>query len=155
MPHARLATLAALVLVATPVAAQGHPLVGKWEIELQVGFVAKDGEAAPLMGKGTLTFTVQGDSIVGVMEITPGEGEPVRPPARLAARLVAGPITFVRTGTLTTTSNGETQSHALTNTYRFAVEGETLTGTVRRDVEGAQSAMGGTTPITGSRVKTF
>lgn len=149
----RLAALAALLLVAPPLAAQGHPLVGKWAIELQVGFVSKDGETVPLMGKGTLTFAVEGDSLIGMMQIEPGEGEPVRPPARLAAKLVVGPVTFVRKGSLTTNSNGELQTHPLTNTYRLDADGEALTGTVRRDIEGVESPAGGTTAITGKRLR--
>lgn len=150
---ARYTTLLALTLLAPPLAAQGHPLEGRWNIELQIGFASKDGETVPLMGTGTLTFLVQGDSIIGTMDIRPGEGQPVRPPARLAAKLGPAPVTFVREGKLTTTQNGELRTFPMTNTYRFEATGDMLTGTVRRDIEGQESPQGGTTPITGTRVK--
>lgn len=145
--------LAALLLLPGALAAQSHPLVGTWNVTVPAGMRMENGEATPIMAKGSFAFSVVGDSIIGMLKNDPIEGQPERPAKRVAAKLTAGAVTFVSIGEAKMNMNGEEMVRTSTSTYRFEVDGDTLKGTLDRSIEGLNLDMGGAQPITGTRAK--
>lgn len=148
----RLALLLALVLAPGHMAAQAPALAGEWTVTLATGIRNENGVETPIMQTGTLSITAQGDSLIGIMKMQPPEGAPARPPARMAAKLAAGPAVFVLTSQATINMNGETSTRTAVSTFTLSANGDTLTGTLVRRIEGMDfpaSPM----PVTGSRVR--
>lgn len=145
--------LAALLLLPGALAAQTHPLVGTWDITIPAGMRVENGEATPIMAKGTLTFSVTGDSLIGILKTEPIEGQPVRPAKRIAAKLVTGAVTFVLKTEAKMSMNGEEMTRTAINTYVFDVADTALKGSIDRAIEGLDVDMGGPQPITGTRAK--
>ena len=89
--------LAALLLLPGALAAQAHPLVGTWDVNVPAGMRMENGEATPIMAKGTLTFTVAGDSRSGMLTTAPRRSgppsgsRPSSPPAPLPSSPRARP----------------------------------------------------------------
>ena len=71
--------LAAFLLLPGALAAQSHPLIGTWDVNVPAGMRMENGEATPVMAKGTLVFSVAGDSLIGMLKTDPIEGQPARP----------------------------------------------------------------------------
>lgn len=145
--------LAALLLLPGALAAQTHPLVGTWDVNVPAGMRMENGEATPIMAKGTLTFTIAGDSLIGMLKTAPIEGQPERPAKRIAAKLAPGAVTFVSKGEAKMTMNGEEMTRTSISTYVFDVADNALKGTIERAIEGLDVMMGGPQPITGTRAK--
>ena len=145
--------LAALLLLPGALAAQSHPLVGTWDVTVPAGMRMENGEATPIMAKGSLTFSVAADSLIGTLKTEPIEGQPERPAKRIAAKLVTGPVTFVSKGEAKMTMNGEEMTRTSISTYVFDVANNALKGTIERAIEGLDVQMGGPQPITGTRAK--
>lgn len=145
--------LAALLLLPGALAAQTHPLVGTWDVQVPAGIRRGPEGPTALMAKGSFTFSVAGDSIIGMLKNEPLEGQPERPAKRVAAKLAAGAITFVSTSEAKMTMNGEEMARTAISTYRFEVAGDTLKGTLDLTIEGMNLDMGGPQPITGTRAK--
>lgn len=145
--------LSALLLLPASLAAQSHPLVGTWDVNVPAGMRMENGEATPIMAKGTLTFSVTGDSLIGMLKTVPLEGQPERPARRMAAKLVTGAVTFVTKSEAKMTMNGEEMTRTSTSTYVFDAADNALKGTVERAIEGLEVQMGGPQAITGTRAK--
>ena len=145
--------LAALLLLPGALAAQAHPLVGAWDVTVPAGMRVENGEATPIIAKGTLTFSVTGDSLIGLLKTEPIEGQPERPAKRIAAKLVSGAVTFVTKSEATLNTNGEEVTRTAVSTYVFDVADNALKGSVERAIEGLDVQMGGPQPITGTRAK--
>ncbi len=149
----RPALIAALLLLPAALTAQSHPLVGNWNLSLPVGMRVENDEPTVIMGKGTMTVTAVGDSLIATLTMEPFEGRPPRPAARMAAKLAADTVAFSYASTATLNTNGEESTRKAVSTYRFEVDGDTLKGTIDRTIEGLDVTMGGPQPITGKRAK--
>ena len=136
----RRTALLATVFLAAPLAvsAQSHPLVGEWKLDLVVGGRMENGTVTPINGTATLTFAVAGDSLVGTMQVDSVDGQPQRPPSRMAALAKAGDLVFVSRSSARVNINGETREGTGVATYNFKVNGDTLEGTVTRSLEGIE-----------------
>lgn len=148
-------TLLALPLLVAPLAAQDHPLVGAWTVSYTGGMRMQNGAPTPIPVTGTLTFTVQGDSLVGTLALDPIEGIPARAPSRMAARIAEGAVTFVQRSTATVTINGESREATGVSTWTLSANGDALTGTVQRRLEGLDDVQLPDQPaqqVTGKRV---
>jgi|CXWL01.1.fsa_nt_gi hypothetical protein len=146
-------SLFAALLLPGALAAQTHPLVGTWDVNVPAGMRMENGEATPIMAKGTLTFSVAADSLIGMLKTDPIEGQPERPAKRIAAKLVTGAVTFVAKGDAKMTMNGEEMTRTVISTYVFDVADNALKGSIERAIEGLDVQMGGPQPITGTRAK--
>ena len=148
-------TFAAILLTIPFVGAraQAHPLVGRWSMELAVGMRMENGEHTPVMGTGILVLAAQGDSLVGTLAIAPPEGQPARPPARMAAKLVDGDVIFVVRGQSRINQNGEESVVETITTWKLSAKGEALAGSLERQLVGFEDANGGPLPVKGTRVK--
>lgn len=147
-------TLASLLLL-SPVAAQAqsHPVAGKWAIEFAGGMRIENDVPTPMMAKGTLTVTEQGDSLVAVLHVEPSEYMRARPDARFTAAKVPGKAaTFTQTSTARLSMNGEEQVTTAVTTWSLSAEGDVLNGTLVRRIEGMDEAGAMPTPVTGKRV---
>lgn len=153
----RTALLATLFL--TPplaLAAQSHALVGSWSITYPAGIRHENGVATPITGTGTLDVVQQGDSLVATLTPNPIEGQPLRPPMRMAARTPTGEVTFVTRGSATLNLNGESRQATSVSTYVLRANGDTLEGTIERRLEGVDDlplAPQPAQPVTGVRTK--
>jgi hypothetical protein len=147
-------TLLALPLMAAPIAAQDHALVGTWTISYPAGMRMTNGAPTPITATGTLTFVVQGDSLVGTLVTDPIEGAPARPPSRMAARTAAGEMTFVQRSPAQVNMNGEVREATGVSTWTLRVAGDALSGTVARRIEGLEGVQlpeQPAQPVTGQR----
>lgn len=144
----------ALLAVAAPLAAQSHPLVGTWAVEMQDGVKVVDGQPEPIMGKGTMVFSIRNDSLVAVITMEANEMVSGRPPMKFAAKLVDGPAVFIKKGKAVTMSNGAQEEVEIVSTFRFEAKGDALVGSVERNFGKLENPMAGTSPITGTRVRT-
>lgn len=147
------ALLPTLFLLPAALAAQAHPLVGDWAVDVPAGMRIQNDEAVPVMAKGTLTVVAEGDSLIATLKLEPHDDQPSRSPTRLAAKVTAGAVTFVSKSEAKMNMNGEETTHIAISTYTFESSGDTLKGTVAREIEGVDLSMGGPQPITGKRVK--
>jgi hypothetical protein len=143
----------ALLVMPTLLGAQSHPLVGTWDVQVPAGMRMENGEATPIMAKGSYTFAIVGDSIIGTLKNDPIEGQPARPAARVATKVVAGPVTFATQSEAKLNMNGEESTRTAYITYVFEVTGDTLKGSVDRRIEGINMMTMGPQPITGTRRK--
>jgi hypothetical protein len=143
--------LSSMLFAPAALAAQSHPLVGTWAVEVPAGMRMENGEATPIMAKGTFVFSVVGDSLIGTLKSEPLEGMPARPASRVAAKLATGTVTFVSRSEAKLNMGGEEITRTAVSTWIFDVSGDTLKGTVERAIEGVEMAMGGPQPITGKR----
>lgn len=153
----RLTRLAlAALLAASPVAAhaQSHPMAGKWAIEYAGGMRVENDTPTPIMAKGTLTITEEGDSLVAVLHVEPSEMIRARPDARFATAKVAGKaVTFTQTSQARMNLNGEEHLATAVTTWALTVDGDALGGTLVRRVEGMDGPGAMPTPVTGARVR--
>ncbi len=149
----RYALLLALLVSPRLVHAQSHPLVGEWDVSYVGGMRIENGERVPVMVKGTLSITLQGDSLVAVLAAEPQEGLPARPPARFAARRADGKVTFVYKSEATLNMNGEQSKRTAISTYEMEATADALSGTVVRTIEGLDFPAT-PEPVTGKRKAT-
>jgi hypothetical protein len=144
----------ALLLVPTLLSAQSaSPLVGAWNVDVPAGVRIEDGEPETIFARGTLDVVALGDSLIGTLKVQPPSGMPARPPARLAAKAVPGPATFVNHGEATINANGVETKHASTSTFSLEAKGDSLHGTVTRIIEGVESPLSQPQRVTGVRAK--
>lgn len=154
MPLGRCLTALAILATAAPLGAQSHPVLGTWAIEMQDGVKVVDGQPEPIMGKGTMVFSIRNDSIVAVLTMEASENVSGRPPIKFATKFADGPVVFIKKGKAVTMSNGAQEEVEIVSTFRFEAKGDALTGSVERSFGKLDNPMAGTSPITGTRVKT-
>jgi hypothetical protein len=134
-------------------AAQSHPLAGKWEISIPVGATVENGVTTPIFANGAISLGVEGDSIVGTLKTEPPPGYPARPPARLAAGVAAVPSVFVVNSEATIDINGVESKRKVTSTYTMTAKGDALEGTIAREIEGGDLPKLEPQTFRGKRVK--
>ncbi len=135
MTRFALAGLCCLTVVA-PLAAQTHPLEGRWSITYAAGARMGPDGAEVITGNAALVFEAKGDSLIGTLTPEPVGDMPARPPARMAAARTDGKVTFIVKSTAQLHLNGEEREATSISTWVLGAEGDTLTGTVARRLEG-------------------
>jgi len=140
----------ALALACSTLQAQQHQLVGTWQVSFVAGISIENGVETPILGGGTLTIEVQGDSLIGTLSRDPMPGVADRPPARLAGRLEDGAVTLVSESKATIQMNGEERESAVVSTWVLNANGDSLEGTVARKIEDF-GQMSRPSPVTGTR----
>jgi hypothetical protein len=147
--------LSAALLLPGGLAAQAHPLIGRWDVSVPVGKRVENGEAEAVVAKGSLLVTQVGDSLIATLKVTPPEGMPERPATRMASKAGVGAVTFVTRSDAKINMNGEESTHTSVSTWTFTVDSDTLKGSVSRVIEGLPEGMGMADPqqVTGKRVK--
>ncbi len=133
-------------------AAQAHPLTGRWSVEYQRGMRNENGELTPIMGTATLTLMQRGDSLVGTLAPTVGEQGMTSPAQAFAAKPGAGSATFVVKSQVRINMNGETLEKQATVTWVLSATGDTLSGTMERVIESTDFPSA-PSPVKGTRLK--
>lgn len=150
----RIAALAAWATLAIPhvLPAQAHPLAGTWDLTYAAGMQVENGVTTPVEATATFTVTVEGDSLVAVLERPAMEGMPARPPARFTTPLsTTWPIVFRQISEAMLSMGGGTEKRTATSVWTLTVTGDTLEGTVERSIEGLQLPDAGPQPVRGVR----
>lgn len=149
----RLAFLA-LLLVPIDASAQTHPLVGKWDLKLSATKVLRDGVPVDVTPTGQVTFTMAGDSMIGILKIVNGGGVGDRPPVRLAAKVTPGRMTFYDRREAKLMGSGDERTATAVVTYEFEATQDALKGSSAVSIEGMNAQpQGGPKEITGTRAK--
>jgi hypothetical protein len=149
----RLALLAVLALPITA-SAQTHPLVGKWDLKLPPTKVLQNGVPVDVTPTGMLTFTIEGDSMIGVLKIVNGGGVADRPPVRLAAKVTPGRVTFYDRREAKLMAAGDERTATAVTTYEFEATVDALKGSASVAIEGMNAQpQGGAKVFTGTRAK--
>lgn len=142
---------ATLGAAGTATAQTSHPVLGTWTIEYERGRRVTDGEATPIMGTGTLTISVQGDSLVATLAgVLRPDGTPA-PPATMGGRLNGDAAVLTQKQTVQININGDASPREITVTWTLSAQGNELTGSMARDIPGAPIPMG-PAPVKGKRV---
>lgn len=144
--------LVMLSLLASPLAAQGTPLVGKWKITFPAGMKNENGVVTRLTGTGILSVEQVNDSLIGTIVADPEPGVPARPNRRLAAKAVGGSeATFISVGKGRIERDGEVREVTSIGTWKLKVAGDSLSGTQENRLEGIEMPSAGPQPVTGVR----
>ncbi len=150
MSRTAFAIVTSLVLAA-PLAAQSHPLVGTWRVSYAAGARMGPEGSELIEGKGVLVLEAKGDSLIGTLTQEAFNDMPARPPMRLAALARSGPVTFETRNTAHLNLNGEDREATSVSTWVLDAKGDTLSGTVARRIEGVDDL--GLPPMPASPVK--
>lgn len=149
IPGAVCVACAVVIALAPPLAAQSHPLVGSWDIQIQAGIHEADGKVNPVVSPGSVTFTMAGDSLVAVLRMTMAGP---RPPARMASYLPGDTASFVKQVTALRTNDNRMTPGVATRRYRFFVQHDSLVGIMDTiDGDDANVAKLNNWPVTGVR----
>ncbi len=128
-----------------------NPVVGKWTIEYERGRRIENDEVTPIMGTGTLTVSMQRDSVVVELDASPRpDGTPV-PRVTVTGAWRDGALVFVQKQRVQMQMNGESTSPEITLTWTVTAKGDLLAGTLARDLPGMQEPMP-STPVKGTRI---
>ena len=142
-----------LVSVAAPASAQSAAaLVGKWNIEYERGRRMEDGVVTPVMGTGTLTIAMKGDSAEATLQAGPRPDGTPSPAATFRGAIDAAKVVFVQKSTVMLNMNGEQQSREVTVTWTLQANGDALSGSLLRVIADAPMAAE-PTPVKGTRAK--
>jgi hypothetical protein len=146
----QLLLLGAAALSPCLAAAQSHPLVGQWNVRVEMPLPPGSGPAATTQRPGQLVVTLVGDSLFATLQFEPMTGQPPAVPQRLAAATGAGPTTFVRSTEATLAGGGgDMMARTATISYQFYATGNALVGSMRIVVPGVPDIP--PRPITGTR----
>mgnify|MGYP001764868867 CR=1 FL=1 len=150
---ALLGALAAAPFVSPSVAqAQASPLVGTWAMEYPAGIRNENGAVTPMPGRATVTFSVQGDSIIAELVPENAPGGPARRPSRLAAPKVTGNrVTFTQQSQARMNLNGEETVSTIQLTWVFVADGDALSGSLDRKMGEMEAT--GPLALSGTRQK--
>ncbi len=133
-------------------AAQSTSIVGSWNIEYERGRRVENDVVTPVMGKGVITVSSQGDSLVAVLTSGPTPSGATPLPMTFSGRLTPAGALFVQKQQSRVVMNDQEQLVNVTVTWTLSANGDALSGTLLREApmlpEAAQP-----TPVTGSRVK--
>ncbi len=142
---------AVVIGLATPLAAQSHPLVGTWDISIQAGIHEVEGKVNPVMARGTVTFSVAGDSLIAVLT---HELMASRPPVRFATILSGDTARFVRQAGRLRTKDNSMGTETILLLHRFVVRHDSLIGRIDAiDDVSAKESKYNNWPVTGVRAK--
>jgi hypothetical protein len=139
----------AILLAASSLRAQTHPLVGVWDVDVVAAHKLEDhGTTTPIMSKGVFSFTVEGDSLIAMIKV---QLSPSPTPIRVATLLGSDTATFVRASRAITTENRTMSAKPMTTTFRFFAVGDSLRGTITRTLENPNDPAAGSSPVSGVR----
>jgi hypothetical protein len=142
----------ALVVSAPPLAAQTHPLAGRWQIDYVRGKRIENGDETIIRGAATLTLELRGDSLVGTLERPASPEQPAPTPQRFAAKPTATGAVFVVKTVMTNNNNGEITTREAVMAWTLRATGDALEGTLLFSIPGMD--MGAEpTPVSGTRIK--
>ena len=142
----------ALVVFSPPLAAQTHPLAGRWQIDYERGKRIENGEVTVIRGTATLSLELRGDSLVGTLERPATPEQPAPAPQHFAARPSATGAVFLVKTVMTNNDNGEITTREAVMTWTLGATGDALEGTLLFSVPGMD--MGAEpTPVSGKRLK--
>lgn len=143
-----------LLFGTTALSAQAPALVGTWRLTYPAGARVENGVHTPIISEGTLTVSLQGDSLVGSLLTDPIPDVPARPAVRMAAARPAGDeVVFTARSEATLTMNGEERTATVVSTWRLVARGDSVSGTVERRLEGMEMGGAGPQPVTGTRAR--
>jgi hypothetical protein len=149
----RVFAVSLVVALATPtLAAQTHPLAGRWEMDYERGHRSEDGVLTSIRGKATLTLELRGDSLVGTFEPAAQPDMPKPATQRFAAKPTARGAVFVVRSEIKLNMNGEIETREAVTTWTLEATGDTLEGTTLRTFTGMEMAVE-PVPVKGTRVK--
>jgi hypothetical protein len=143
--------LLALMVGTSALQAQQHPIVGTWQLSFTAGMRMENGMSFPISGTGTLTVSVEGDSLVGTLVTDSIPDMARRPPARLAGKTGEGAVTLISRSSATLNMNGLERTAGVVNTWTLKVKGDSLEGTLERRIEGMDEMTPPPSPVTGTR----
>lgn len=150
---AHLAVAAALVAVAVaPLAAQAHPLAGRWQVDYERGKRIENGEVTVIRGTATLTLELRGDSLVGTLVRPATPEQPAPEPQRFAGKAAASGATFVVKTVATNNDNGEVTTREAVMTWTLTANGDVLEGTLLFAVP-SMDVPAEPTPVSGKRMR--
>ncbi len=124
-------TAPALIASATQLDAQStSSLAGKWDVEYERGRQVENGTVTPIMGKGTLTVSISGDSVTAVLQGGPRPDGSPTPPSTLTGKLRDGGAVLTSKRQVRLNENGEESVRELTLTWTLKSSGDTLSGSM-------------------------
>lgn len=140
--------------VAVSAAAQpsASPLIGHWEVELEVGRRVENEVVTPIRAKATLRIVAKGDSLSATIQM------PARPDGTVPAPTTAtGPrngneTIFVQSLEAKLNINGEVSTVPTKVTWVLKADGDAMSGTVLREIP-SMSFPAEPGPLTGKRLK--
>lgn len=141
---------AVVAFSAQSVAAQASPLIGTWNIEYERGRRVENDEVTPVMGKGVLTISMKGDSVVAILQAGPRPDGTPSPAATFSGVITAAGAVLVQKQQVRLNLNGEETTRDVTVTWTLKVTGNDLAGSLARDMPGAPMAMD-PSPVKGTR----
>ncbi len=150
----RAAALAAWATLAIPhvLPAQAHPLVGAWDLTYAAGMQVENGVATPIEATAGFTVTLEGDSLIAVLERPAVDGMAQRPPSRFTTPLsTTWPIVFRQTSEATLSMGGGTEKRTAISVWSLTVTGDVIEGSVERSIEGLDLPTAGPQPVRGVR----
>lgn len=138
-------------LAATAQAQATSALVGRWEVELEVGRRVENETVTPIRAKATLEIVAKGDSVAATIQM------PARPDGTVPAPTTAiGPrngneTIFVQSLEAKLNLNGEVTTVPTKVTWVLKADGNTISGTVLREIP-SLSMPTEPSPLTGRRL---
>lgn len=142
----------AVLCTAAPIHAQATgTVVGRWAIEYESGRRMENGEVTTITGKGTLSITQSGDSLLATMEAGPRRDGSPQPPSTMSGRATPDGAVFVQKQRVTLNMDGDAQTREITATWTLQANGDVLTGTMARALPGMADGPP-PSPIKGTRI---
>lgn len=145
----------ALVLITASAlqAQEADAIVGKWTIEFERGRRIENGVPSPIMGKGSLVVTKEGEGFKAVLDAgARPDGTPAPIVTMSGSAVEGGGVLFVQKSKAQMNMNGEVQEMEITTKWTLIPSAESLRGELVREVPNVPDA-GGPSPVTGMRVK--
>lgn len=140
------------VCTATPLEAQAPgSLVGKWAIEFEAGRRMENGEVTTITGKGTLSVTQSGDSLVATIDMGPRRDGSTQPPSVMGGKLTSEGAVFIQKQRVQLNMDGDVQTREITATWTLQANGDVLTGTMARALPGMADGPP-PSPVKGTRI---
>jgi hypothetical protein len=143
---------AAVLCSATNVQAQATPsVVGKWAIEYEAGRRMENGEVTTITGKGTLSITQTGDSLLATLDTGPRRDGSPQPPSAMSGRVTPEGAVFVQKQKVQLNIDGDVQTKEITATWTLQANGDVLSGTMARMLPGMDAGPP-PSPVKGTRI---
>lgn len=129
-------SLAAVSTAAVVQAQAPGSIVGKWAIEYEAGRRIENGELTTITGKGTLSVTQSGDSLVATIDTGPRRDGSTQPPSVMGGKLTPEGAVFTQKQRIQLNMDGDLQTKEITATWTLQANGDVLTGTMARALPG-------------------
>jgi hypothetical protein len=144
-------TVLLLLALGAQTAAAQNTLAGTWQVNFPGSVRMMNGEATVEQASGVLTVSRQGDSIVGLLVVDPGQGPPGRPPFRMTGVGGTEEATLLSSSKAKIMLNGEESEATVRMTWKLKASGDSLLGTLERQLEGDDQGGTGPLPVRGKR----